>query len=117
MKIPEFGTLEMNRTHSAHVGNSEIKNVIETPFTDTSSVQSQEKTKITFEDYLLDAMNSLNNQQVNVSNLQQQVITDPDSVDIHDVTIAMSKARSSLNLAQSVIDRLVKGWSEITSTR
>ena len=27
MKIPEFGTLQMNRTHPAHVGTSEIKNV------------------------------------------------------------------------------------------
>ena len=52
-----------------------------------------------------------------IADLQQKVITDPDSVDLHDVTIAMSKARMSLNLAQSVIDRLVQGWSEITTTR
>lgn len=116
MKIPEFGTLQMNRTHPAHVGTSEIKNVNKVPLNDIN-VQSQQTSKVTFEDYLLDAMNSMNTQQVDVANLQQQIITDPESVDIHDVTIAMSKARSSLNLAQTVIDRLVKGWSEITTTR
>ena len=51
------------------------------------------------------------------SAVQEKLITDPDDVDIHDVTIAMAKARQSLNLAQTVIDRLVTGWNEITTTR
>ncbi len=76
-----------------------------------------EGTRRSFEDYLVQAFQSMNRQQLDVSALQQQVITDPESVDLHDVTIAMSKARMSLNLAQSVIDRLVQGWSEITTTR
>jgi flagellar hook-basal body complex protein FliE len=65
----------------------------------------------------MEAMNTMNSQQMEVSSLQEKVITDPDSVDIHDVTIAMSKARMSLNLAQTVIDRVVTSWNEITTTR
>ena len=48
---------------------------------------------------------------------KRQLITDPDSVDIHDVTTAMAKARMSMDLAKSVIDRLVSGWNEISTTR
>ena len=59
----------------------------------------------------------MNNQQIEVNELQQKVVTDPESVDLHDVTIAVAKARMSLNLANSVIDRIVSGWSEITTTR
>ena len=55
--------------------------------------------------------------QLDVTAVQEKLITDPDDVDIHDVTIAMAKARQSLNLAQTVIDRLVTGWNEITTTR
>jgi len=62
-------------------------------------------------------MNSVNSQQNSVSQLQEKVITDPDSVDIHDVTIAMSKARMSLELTQNVINTLVTSWNEITTTR
>ena len=62
-------------------------------------------------------MNSVNSQQNSVSQLQEQVITNPDSVDIHDVTIAMSKARMSLELTQNVINTLVTSWNEITTTR
>ena len=65
----------------------------------------------------MEAVNTVNSQQIDVTNLQEKMITNPDDVDIHDVTIAMSKARMSLNLAQSVIDRLITGWNEITTTR
>ena len=53
MKIPEFGTLQMNRTHPAHVGTSEIKNVNKVPLNDIN-VQSQQTSKVTVEDYLLE---------------------------------------------------------------
>ena len=59
----------------------------------------------------------MNSQQLNVSALQEKVITDPDSVDIHDVTTAMAKAQMSLDLAQNVIDRLVKGWNDLSQNR
>lgn len=81
-----------------------------------NSVSKSESSK-TFKDYLLSAMSQMNDQQIKVSNLGEQLITDPDSVDVHDVMISVAKAKSSLNLAQTVIDRLLKGWSEITTTR
>ncbi len=112
MKIPEFNTLQLTRTNAAHQGNS----VLGIQQTNAAEV-GVEKTRKSFDDYLIQAFQSMNDQQVEVSKLQQQVITDPESVDLHDVTIAMSKARMSLNLAQTVIDRLVSGWSEITTTR
>ena len=66
---------------------------------------------------LWSAATGMNAQQVNVSKLQEQIITDPDSVDIHDVTTAMAKAKMSLNLAQTVIDRLITGWNELSQNR
>jgi flagellar hook-basal body complex protein FliE len=66
---------------------------------------------------MLEAAREMNAQQVNVSKLQEQIITDPDSVDIHDVTTAMAKAKMSLNLAQTVIDRLITGWNELSQNR
>ncbi len=59
----------------------------------------------------------MNAQPIHVSNLQKAVVTEPDSVDIHDVTTAMAKAKMSLELAQTVIDRLVGGWNELSQNR
>ena len=112
MKIQEFNSLQMTRTDSAHTGKTTLG------LQQTNAAKAgTEKLQKSFDEYLLQAFQAMNDQQVEVSDLQQKVITDPDSVDLHDVTIAMSKARMSLNLAQTVIDRLVSGWSEITTTR
>jgi len=119
MKIQDFGQLQMTRTNSAHTGVSKLSDIAGAPLNSipSSAENGIEKTRHSFQDYLIEAMDSMNQQQVTVSKLSEQMITDPDSVDIHDVTIAMSKARMSLNLAQSVIDRLVTGWNEISTSR
>ncbi len=119
MKLPEIQTLQMTRTNPAHTGVAKLSEIAGAPLNSIPNAveNSVEKTRRSFDSYLMEAFSAMNQQQVNVTDLQQQVITDPDSVDLHDVTIAMSKARASLNLAQSVIDRLVQGWSEITTTR
>ena len=130
MKIAEFGTLQMVRTDAQHFGNGKIVPLTANkpgmePISKISGLTGNSKAdSITpagnsksFQDYLIEAVNTVNNQQNEVSNIQERLITDPDSVDVHDVTIAMSKARMSLNLAQTVIDRLVTDWNEITTTR
>jgi len=132
MKIPEFGSLQMVRTDAQHFGKGKIspvtvnrpgleaissvggvsKNTEAASLSRVSGNQSK-----SFQDYLLEAVNSVNDSQLDVSAVQEKLITNPDEVDIQDVTIAMSKARMSLNLAQNVIERLTTSWNEITSTR
>jgi flagellar hook-basal body complex protein FliE len=130
MKIQDFGTLQMTRTDKAHFGQSRIQPLTQnapgmSPIqaihradktTEAASIQPANQSK-SFQSYLLDALESVNTQQLDVANVQQKLITDPDEVNVSDVTIAMAKARMSLNLAQTVIDRLVSGWNEITTTR
>ena len=119
MKIAEFGQLQMTRTNQAHTGVSKLSDIAGAPLNHipSSAENGIEQTRKSFQTYLIEAMDSMNQQQVDVSKLSERLITDPDSLDIHDVTIAMSKARMSLNLAQTVIDRLVTGWNEISNSR
>ncbi len=130
MKIQDFGTFQLTRTDKAHFGQSKIQPLTQnTPgmspiqkvqradkTTEAASIQPSNQSK-SFQSYLLDALSTVNSQQLDVTAVQEKLITNPDEVDIHDVTIAMAKARQSLNLAQTVIDRLVSGWNEITTTR
>lgn len=130
MKIQDFGTLQMVRTDKSHFGQGKIQPLTAnipgmSPIeklnrteqtTEAGSIQRAGQSK-SFQSYLLDALSTVNSQQLDVTAVQEKLITDPDDVDIHDVTIAMAKARQSLNLAQTVIDRLVTGWNEITTTR
>lgn len=110
-----IGTLGLNKTHAAHMGTGAVNTKIN--FNGINSENAGIEKTGTFKSYLLDAVNKMNEQQLNVSSLQEKVITDPDSVDIHDVTTAMAKAQMSLNLAQTVIERVVKGWTDLSQNR
>ena len=70
-----------------------------------------------FEQTLLAAFDKMNEKQQTTDDLAQKMMVNPESVDVHDVTIAMAEASLSLKIAQSVIDRVIKGWNEITTTR
>lgn len=101
------------RSYPGHTGTSSLTN----SFQNKVDSNSGEKNEGSFESFLLDAVNSVNSQQLEVGRVQEKLITDPDSVDVHDVTIAMGKAQMSLSLAQNVIERLLSGWNEIQMNR
>ncbi|HUX42271.1 MAG TPA: flagellar hook-basal body complex protein FliE [Rectinemataceae bacterium] len=70
-----------------------------------------------FEDSLLKAIDGVNADQQKTSNLIQQMVVAPDSVNAHDVTIAMAEANLSLNLAKTILNRIVTGWKDVINTR
>lgn len=116
--VTSLGTLTMLRTDPAHIGSEPIAtSFMSQAITKDKRYNGVEKTRGTFEQYLLNAVDSVSDKQMASDAIAQQLITDPDSVDVHDVTIAMAQASLSLSLAQTVIDRVIKDWSEITTTR
>ena len=71
----------------------------------------------TFEDSMLNALDKVSGYQKFADSLQQAAITDPDSVDVHDITIAQAEASMSLNITRNVLNRLVQGWRDLINTR
>jgi flagellar hook-basal body complex protein FliE len=65
----------------------------------------------------LQALGQVNEQQLRAQDLSQALITDPESVDIHDVTIALAEANLSLSMAKAVIDRAIRAYREIVNIR
>ena len=114
--ISSLGTLSMIRTDSAHIGSEPLTSMMTHDIRKKQEAETG-KTRGAFEQYLLNAVTSVNDKQMSSDAIAQQLITDPDSVDVHDVTIAMAQASLSLSLAQTVIDRVIKDWNEITTTR
>ncbi len=70
-----------------------------------------------FEQVLLKAFDMMNQKQTKVESLTEKMIVSPDSVDPHDVTIAMAEASLSLKMTQTIIDKAIKAWNDITTTR
>ncbi len=74
-------------------------------------------TKATFQDAMTSAIEGVNNSQIRSSDLYTQMITDPNSVDVHDVTLAAAEASMSLNLAKTVVERAVQAYRDIINMR
>lgn len=70
-----------------------------------------------FEQALLKAMDGVSSSQNKSDDLLQRVVADPNSVDTQDVTIAMAEANMSLNLAKTILSRVVTAWRDVISTR
>jgi flagellar hook-basal body complex protein FliE len=71
----------------------------------------------TFEEAMLNALDRVSGDQQFASELSQRAITEPGSVDIHDITIAQAKATMSLDITRNILSRLVQGWRDVINTR
>jgi flagellar hook-basal body complex protein FliE len=76
-----------------------------------------EASEASFGSLFLQALGQVNQQQLRAQDLSQALITDPESVDIHDVTIALAEANLSLSMAKAVIDRAIRAYREIVNIR
>jgi flagellar hook-basal body complex protein FliE len=71
----------------------------------------------TFEQTMLQALDQVSVLDVFAADLAQRAIIEPDSVDIHDITIAQAKAGMALDISRNILSRLVQGWKDIINTR
>ena len=71
----------------------------------------------TFEDAMLQALDKVSGAQNFVSELEQEAIINPDSVDIHDITIAQAEANMAFSITRNILTRLVQDWKDLINTR
>jgi len=71
----------------------------------------------TFGEAMLGALDKVSAYQQFASSLHEAAIIDPDSVDVHDITIAQAEASMSLNITRNVLNRIVQGWRDLINTR
>jgi flagellar hook-basal body complex protein FliE len=70
-----------------------------------------------FEEAMLRALDQVSVADNTAGSLAQRAITEPDTVDIHDLTIAQAKAGMALDITRNILSRLVQGWRDIINTR
>jgi flagellar hook-basal body complex protein FliE len=71
----------------------------------------------TFEGLLMRALDGANSLQLEADRLGQQMIVDPDSVDAHDLTIAMAQANLAVSLTKAVVDGALEAYNNIINLR
>ncbi len=97
--------IEMQRTHPRHLNaGGDIP-------------MDREKPGTGFGQGLTQAVNRVHALQQNTSELAERMIVDPDSVDVHDVSIAIAKANTSLQMTKTIVDSALRAYREIISIR
>jgi len=112
--------ITMNRTNARHMqmpdspyfgnGNKSLT------LRDTIGAQGITRAGV-FEDAMLQALDKVSGAQLNASEKEKQAIIDPDSIDIHDVTMAQAEASMALGVTRNILSRLVQGWRDLINTR
>jgi len=70
-----------------------------------------------FGDLLMKALGSVNDTQLKSMDLTERMITAPDSVDVHDVTIALAEANLAISMTKAIVDRALTAYREIINVR
>jgi flagellar hook-basal body complex protein FliE len=70
-----------------------------------------------FGNLLLGALGSVNDSQLTAMNLSQKMVTDPGSVNVEDVTIALADANLALSMTKAIVDRALAAYREIINIR
>jgi flagellar hook-basal body complex protein FliE len=71
----------------------------------------------TFEQAMLQALDKVSGTQHFASELQTEAFVNPDSVDVHDVTMAQAEASLAFGITRNILSRLVQGWRDLINTR
>ncbi len=64
-----------------------------------------------------EALNGVNDLQLHTMDLTEAMITDPDTVDIHDLTVAMAEASLALSMTKAIMDRAIQSYQQIINIR
>jgi flagellar hook-basal body complex protein FliE len=70
-----------------------------------------------FGDLLMGALGNVNDSQLNAMNLSQKMVTDPGSVNVEEVTIALADANLALSMTKAIVDRALAAYREIINIR
>lgn len=71
----------------------------------------------TFRHAMMQALDKVSGAQHHASALQVEAIINPDSVDVHDVSIAQAQAEMALGITRNILSRLVQSWRDLINTR
>lgn len=70
-----------------------------------------------FSDVLFKVVDSANRDQLSADELEERMMINPESVNIHEVMIASEKARLSITFLKSITEKAIRAYSEIMAIR
>jgi flagellar hook-basal body complex protein FliE len=76
---------------------------------------AQQEPAKSFGDMFTRAFERVNDSMMRSQQLSEAMLTDPDSVDVHDLSIAMAEANLAISMTKNIVDRAVRAYREATT--
>lgn len=70
-----------------------------------------------FGEMVAEAIGRVSERQAAANDTFERMITNPDEVEIHDVTTAMATAEMGIRLTKAIVERAVKAYNDIVQMR
>jgi flagellar hook-basal body complex protein FliE len=109
--------VKMARTNPRHLAGMGEAAVLAGPAFPDGQAGATGTAEQKFGDMLLGALGGVNDSQLKAMNLSQKMITDPKSVNVEDVTIALADANLALSMTKAIVDRALAAYREIINIR
>jgi flagellar hook-basal body complex protein FliE len=106
--------VKMARTNPLHLAGSAAFGGVAAADQGASSTGGAETA---FGKLLMGALGNVNDSQLNAAQLSQKMITDPSSVNVEDVTIALADANLAISMTKAIVDRALAAYREIINVR
>ena len=104
--------VKLARTNTAHLaGMGELAGMGDAAPAQPAGIEGK------FGQLLAGALDGVNDSQLKAMNLSQRMITDPGSVNVEDVTIALADANLALSMTKAIVDRALAAYREIINIR
>lgn len=81
------------------------------------NIQEEEVLEKDFSKVFLNALDSVNQKQVEAQELSIKMVSDPESVEAHELSIAQTKAEFALRLTQSILGRVTNAVKDLENIR
>ena len=110
--------ISLARTHPRHMGGTAGKGVA--PFSaQQAAAPGTESTRkeTTFGNLLFQALNTVNNVQRQSLSMNEKLVTDPNQVNVHEVTTALAEANLTLSITKAIAERVISAYREIINIR
>ncbi|MDR2468061.1 MAG: flagellar hook-basal body complex protein FliE [Spirochaetaceae bacterium] len=70
-----------------------------------------------FANAMLNALDGVSSLQHRATDLEQQAVISPDSINVESVSIAQAEATLSLSITRTILSRLTQAWRDLINTR
>jgi len=115
--MPDFYTFDRLSRESFTLTRDSINTLQRIMEKDAFDANQDNKTEESFGALMMKALGNVNNAQNKMYDLSDKLRTEPNSINIHDLTIASAEATLALSMTKELVERAIRGYKEIINVR